>query len=291
MTVRKAVIPAAGLGTRFLPASKSVPKEMLPVVDKPIIQYIVEDAVASGIQTVVVVTGAHKRAIEDHFDYFFELDRRLEQAGKHDLLETSRRPADLANFVYVRQKEPLGNGHAVLVAREAVGDEPFGMLWGDDIVDADPPFLRQLIEVYERYQAPVVAVMEVPPENVSMYGIVAGERVGDRLWRLTSIVEKPAREEAPTNLAAVAGYVLTPDIFPLLEQTPRGQGGEIWLVDAVQQLAQRRPFYAYQFTGRRYDVGSKLEYLQATVDQALKRPDLGPPLQEYLRTRIAEGGP
>lgn len=280
------VIPAAGLGTRFLPASKAVPKEMLPVVDKPIIQYIVEDAVASGVETVVLVTGAYKRAIEDHFDYAFELEHRLRMSKKDDLVEAVRKPAELANFLYVRQKEPLGNGHAVLVAREAVGDEPFGMLWGDDMVDADPPFLRQLIQVHERLNAPVVAVMEVPPENVSMYGVVAGERVEERLWKLSTIVEKPKRAEAPSNLAAVAGYVLTPDIFPILERTTSGQGDEIWLVDAVRELAYQRPFYAYQFTGRRYDVGNKLEYLQATVDYALKRPDLGPPLRAYLKERL-----
>ncbi|MBI4494609.1 MAG: UTP--glucose-1-phosphate uridylyltransferase, partial [Chloroflexi bacterium] len=188
-----------------------------------------------------------------------------------------------------RQKEPAGNGHAVLVAREAVGEEPFGMLWGDDIVDADPPFLRQLIDVYERFDAPVVGVMEVARENISRYGIVAGEQLDDRLWRMTSIVEKPRPEAAPSNLAAVAGYVLTPDIFPLLAQTPRGQGGEIWLVDAVQELARRRPFYAYQFLGRRYDVGNKLEYLQANLDYALKRPDLGPALRSYLRTAARRG--
>lgn len=286
MTVRKVVIPVAGLGTRFLPATKAVPKEMLPVVDKPIVQYIVEDAVASGIETVVLVTSVYKRAIEDHFDYAYELEERLKAAGKTDLLEQVRRPAQAADFLYVRQKEPLGNGHAVLVAREAVGDEPFGMLWGDDMVDADPPFLQQLIDVHERLDAPVVAVMEVAEENVPRYGIVAGERVEERLWRMTSIVEKPRLQDAPSRLAAVTGYVLTPDIFPLLERTPRGQGGEIWLVDAVQELARRRPFYAYQFVGRRYDVGNKLEYLQANFDYALKQPDLGPALRTYLRERL-----
>jgi UTP--glucose-1-phosphate uridylyltransferase len=286
LSVRKAVIPAAGLGTRFLPATKAVPKEMLPVVDKPIIQYIVEDATSSGIETVIIVTGFHKRAIEDHFDYAFELEERLKAADKLDLRAEVRAPADAASFLYVRQKEPLGNGHAVLVAREAVGEEPFGMLWGDDFVDADPPVLRQLIDVYERFNAPVVAVMEVSQENVTKYGVIAGERIEDRLWRVRDIVEKPSRESAPSNLAAVVGYVLTPDLFPLLERTPRGQGGEIWLVDAIRELARLRPFYAYQFSGRRYDVGSKLEFLYANVDYALKRADLGPALKRYLQERI-----
>lgn len=286
--VRKAVIPAAGLGTRFLPASKAVPKEMLPIVDKPIIQYIVEDAVASGVETVVVVTSYYKRAIEDHFDYAFELQQRLEAAGKQDLLAEVVGPAEAANYVFVRQKEPRGNGHAVLVAREAVGDEPFGMLWGDDIVDADPPLLRQLIEVYEHFDAPVVAVMEVPRASISRYGVVSGEQVEDRLWRVRDIVEKPRVEDAPSTLAAVVGYVLTPDIFPILERTPRGHSGEIWLVDAVRTLARQRPMYAYQFSGRRYDVGNKLEFLYANIEYALKRADLGPELGRYLRRRLLD---
>ncbi len=225
--VRKAVIPAAGLGTRFLPASKAVPKEMLPLVDKPVIQYIVEGAVESGIEEVVVVTSAAKRAIEDHFDRFWELEDRLERSGKRDLLREAIRPAELAKFVYVRQGAPLGNGHAVLVAREVVGREPFAMLWGDDLVLGQPPFVRQLVDAYERTGGSVVAVMEVSVEDTAKYAVVeVAERLDERLTRVSRIIEKPSPGQAPSNLASVAGYVLTPDVFDYLEQTPAGKGGE-----------------------------------------------------------------
>jgi UTP--glucose-1-phosphate uridylyltransferase len=282
--VRKAVIPAAGLGTRFLPASKAVPKEMLPLVDKPVIQYIVEGAAASGIEEVVIVTAASKRAIEDHFDRFWELEYRLEQAGKDDLLAEARRPAELARFVFVRQGEPLGNGHAVLCAKEVIGDEPFVMLWGDDVVVGEPPFVEQLIRAYQRTGGAVVGVMAVPPEEAAKYGVVeVAERLDERLTRVARIVEKPKDGLAPSNLAAVAGYLLTPDIFTFLEQTPVGQGGEIWLADGVQKIAERGNFYALEFQGRRYDAGNKVEFLQATFELALARPDLGPPLREWFR--------
>jgi UTP--glucose-1-phosphate uridylyltransferase len=285
--VRKAVIPAAGLGTRFLPASKAVPKEMLPVVDKPVIQYIVEGAVVSGIQEVVLITASSKRAVEDHFDTFFELETRLEQAGKHDLLLETRRPAELARFVIVRQGAPLGNGHAVLLAKEVVGNEPFAMLWGDDMVIGDPPFVQQLIEAHERTGGAVVGVMAVPPEDAIKYGVIdIAERLDDRLVRASRIVEKPPIDAVPSNLAAVAGYVLTPDIFAYLEQTPVGQGGEIWLADGVQKIAEQGNLYALEFQGRRYDAGNKLEYLQATFDLALAREDLGPGLRTYLEARL-----
>ncbi|MBV8719217.1 MAG: UTP--glucose-1-phosphate uridylyltransferase [Chloroflexi bacterium] len=281
--VRKAVIPAAGLGTRFLPASKAVPKEMLPIVDKPVIQYIVEGAVESGIEEVVLVTASAKRAIEDHFDRFFELEYRLEASGKHDLLEETRRPAEMARFVMVRQGSPLGNGHAVLLAKEVVGDEPFAMLWGDDVVLGSPPFVQQLIEAHERTGGSVVGVMAVPPEEAIKYGVVeVAERLDDRLVRCSRIVEKPPRDQVPSNLAAVAGYVLTPDIFGYLEETGAGQGGEIWLADGVQKIAAKGNLYALEFVGRRYDAGNKLEYLQATVDLALARSDLGPAFRAYL---------
>jgi UTP--glucose-1-phosphate uridylyltransferase len=281
--VRKAVIPAAGLGTRFLPASKAVPKEMLPIVDKPVIQYIIEGAVASGIEEVVVITASAKRAIEDHFDRFFELEYRLESAGKYDLLEETRRPADMARFVFVRQGSPLGNGHAVLLAKEVVGDEPFAMLWGDDMVLGSPPFVAQLIAAHERTGGSVVGVMAVPPQEAIKYGVVeVAERLDDRLVRCSRIVEKPPRDQVPSNLAAVAGYVLTPDIFGYLEETDVGQGGEIWLADGVQKIAERGNLYALEFSGRRYDAGNKLEFLQATVDLALAREDLGPPFRAYL---------
>jgi UTP--glucose-1-phosphate uridylyltransferase len=285
--VRKAVIPAAGLGTRFLPASKAVPKEMLPVVDKPVIQYIVEGAVASGIEEIILITAAAKRAIEDHFDRFFELEYRLESAGKHDLLEETRRPADLARFVMVRQGAPSGNGHAVLLAKEVVGDEPFGMLWGDDVVLGTPPFLAQLIAAHERTGGSVVGVMAVPPQDAVKYGVVeVAERLDDRLVRCSRIVEKPPLDQVPSNLAAVAGYVLTPDIFEYLEQTDIGTGGEIWLADGVQKIAAKGNLYALEFEGRRYDAGNKLEYLQATVDVALDRPDLGPAFRAYLEEKL-----
>ena len=289
--VRKAVIPAAGLGTRFLPASKAVPKEMLPIVDKPVIQYIVEGAVESGIEEVVLITASAKRAIEDHFDRFFELEYRLEASGKHDLLEQTRRPAEMARFVSVRQGAPLGNGHAVLLAKEVVGDEPFAMLWGDDVVLGSPPFVRQLIEAHERTGGSVVGVMAVPPEEAVKYGVVeVAERLDDRLVRCSRIVEKPPRDQVPSNLAAVAGYVLTPDIFGYLEQTSVGQGGEIWLADGVQKIAAKGNLYALEFQGRRYDAGNKLEYLQATVDLALAREDLGPAFRAYLEEKLSAQG-
>ena len=285
--VRKAVIPAAGLGTRFLPASKAVPKEMLPVVDKPVIQYIIEGAVESGIEEVVLVTAAAKRAIEDHFDRFFELEYRLESAGNFDLLDEVRRLADMAKFVMVRQGSPLGNGHAVLLAKEVVGDEPFVMLWGDDIVLGDPPFVRQLMQAHERTGGSVVGVINVPPEEAVKYGVIeAAERLDERLVRASRIVEKPPRNEVPSNLAAVAGYLLTPDIFEFLEQTSAGQGGEIWLADGVQKIAAKGNLYALEFQGRRYDAGNKLEFLQATVDLALEHDELGPPFRAYLEQKL-----
>jgi UTP--glucose-1-phosphate uridylyltransferase len=285
--VRKAVIPAAGLGTRFLPASKAVPKEMLPIVDKPVIQYIVEGAVASGIEEVVLVTASAKRAVEDHFDRSFELEYRLEAGGKHDLLEQTRQLADMAKFVMVRQGSPLGNGHAVLLAKEVVGDEPFAMLWGDDMVLGDPPFVRQLIDAHERTGGSVVGVMAVPPEEAIKYGVIeVAERLDDRLVRASRIVEKPPRDQVPSNLAAVAGYLLTPDIFEYLEQTGAGQGGEIWLADGVQKIAAKGNLFALEFEGRRYDAGNKLEFLQATVDLALDRQDLGPAFRTYLESKL-----
>jgi UTP--glucose-1-phosphate uridylyltransferase len=285
--VRKAVIPAAGLGTRFLPASKAVPKEMLPVVDKPVIQYIIEGAVASGIEEIVLVTASAKRAIEDHFDRFFELEYRLEAAGKHDLLDEARRVAEMAKFIMVRQGSPMGNGHAVLLAREVVGNEPFAMLWGDDMVLGDPPFVKQLIDAHERTGGAVVGVMQVPPEEATKYGVIeVAERLDDRLVRASRIVEKPPRDQVPSNLAGVAGYLLTPDIFDYLEQTSAGQGGEIWLADGVQKIAAKGNLYALEFEGRRYDAGNKLEFLQATFDLALERDDLGPPLRAYLEEKL-----
>jgi UTP--glucose-1-phosphate uridylyltransferase len=282
--VRKAVIPAAGLGTRFLPATKAQPKEMLPIVDKPTIQYIVEDAVKSGIEQIVIVTGQSKRAIEDHFDYPFELAHRLREQRKFEELREVERISDLANFVYVRQKQPLGNGHAVLVAKEVIGDEPFAVLWGDDLVDAEVPFVQQMMNVYCRYGASVLAVMKVPQQNVSKYGVIAGKAVGDRIYEVSDLVEKPPVEEAPSDLAVVTGYILTPEIFEELENTQPGKGGEIWLSDAIRALMRRQKVFALEFEGKRYDAGNKLEFLQATVDFALKREDLRDEFRAYLKT-------
>lgn len=284
MKVRKAVIPAAGLGTRFLPATKALPKEMLPIVDVPVIQLIVEEAVESGIEEIVIITSGAKRSIEDHFDYAFELEYRLRSAGKDADAERVRAIAELARFVYVRQGEPLGNGHAVLCAREVIGREPFAVLWGDDIARANPPVCRQLIDVYERYGGSVLAVMPVSKEELSRYGVIAGYPIDERVYRVTGLVEKPAAESAPTNLAAVKAYVLTPEIFDILAETPRGQGGEIWLADAIQTLAQQQPVFACAFTGTRYDAGNKLDYLKATVEYALERDDIGPAFRAYLRS-------
>lgn len=282
--VRKAVIPAAGLGTRFLPATKAQPKEMLPIVDKPTIQYIVEDAVRSGIEQIVIVTGQSKRAIEDHFDYPFELAHRLREQKKFEELREVERISDIASFVYVRQKQPLGNGHAVLVTRDVVGDEPFAVLWGDDLVDAEVPLVQQMMDVYERYEASVLAVMKVPKQNVSKYGIVAAKPVADRVWEVTDLVEKPPVEEAPSDLAQVTGYILTPEIFDELERTVPGKGGEIWLSDAIRSLMRRQKVFALEFEGKRYDAGNKLEFLQATVDFALKRDDLREEFRAYLKS-------
>jgi UTP--glucose-1-phosphate uridylyltransferase len=261
---------------------------MLPIVDKPVIQYIVEGAVESGIEEVVVVTAGSKRSLEDHFDRFWELEYRLEGAGKQDLLEEARRPAELAKFVFVRQGAPLGNGHAVLMAKEVIGEEPFVMLWGDDIVLGQPPLVQQLVEAHQRTGGgAVVAVMRVSDEDAGKYGVIEiAERLDERLSRVSRIIEKPAPGQAPSNLAAVAGYLLTPNIFRYLEETPVGQGGEIWLADGVQRIAEDGNFYALEFQGRRYDAGNKLEFLQATVDVALARPDLGPGLRDYLRQRL-----
>lgn len=282
--VRKAVIPAAGLGTRFLPATKALPKEMLPLVDTPVIQYIVEDAVRAGISQVVIVTGQSKRAIEDHFDYPFELAYRLQQQNKTQELRDVERISELADFVYVRQKQPLGNGHAVLVAKEVVGGEPFAVLWGDDLVVAEVPLVRQMMDVYERYGASVLAVMRVPKENTSKYGVIAGKKVDDRIYEVSDLVEKPPVDEAPSDLAVVTGYILTPEIFEELEKTQAGKGGEIWLSDAIRGLMKRQKVYALEFEGRRYDAGNKLEFLQATVDFALERDDLRDDFRAYLKS-------
>jgi UTP--glucose-1-phosphate uridylyltransferase len=286
--VRKAVFPAAGLGTRFLPATKSMPKEMLPLVDKPLIQYGVEEAKHSGVQNIIIVTGRGKTAIEDHFDVSFELEQLLESRNKKDLLATVRSVSDLIDVSYVRQKEALGLGHAVLRAQALVGEEPFSVILSDDIVDSETPCLRQLLDVYEFYSAPVLALMEVPKEHISAYGVVDAEAVAhtggrDRLYRIRNLVEKPKAADAPSNLAIVGRYVLTPDIFTSLETIPPGSGGEIQLTDGLKHLLRSRPIYGYKFEGKRYDAGDKQGFLEATVEFALKRHDLGANFLQYLK--------
>ncbi len=287
--VRKAVFPAAGLGTRFLPATKAQPKEMLPLVDKPIIQYGVEEAMHSGIQNIIIVTGRGKTAIEDHFDVSFELENLLESRGKKDLLSIVRNVSDMIDVSYIRQKEALGLGHAVLRAKELVGPEPFAVVLADDVIDAETPCIRQLLDIYEFFSAPVLAVMEVPHEATSSYGVVDAEPIShngskDRVYRIRDLVEKPKPSEAPSNLAIVGRYILTPDVFDSLSNLEPGAGSEIQLTDGLRHLLRKRPIYAYRFEGKRYDAGDKMGFLKATVEFALQRHDLGAPFREYLRS-------
>ena len=285
MKIHKAVIPAAGFGTRFLPQTKAMPKEMLPIVDKPVIQYVVEEAVASGITDVVIVTGWHKRSIEDHFDYPFELIKMLEQQGKEKLLEEVKRTASLANFIYVRQKGPYGNGTPVLSARPVIGDEPFVVMWGDEFIYAKPPRALQCIKVFEKYGDPVISAVRVPKEDVSRYGIVEAKNVEDNIWQIERMVEKPSVEEAPSNLAAHGCYVLTPDIFPLLEKAKPGKSDEIWLTDAIQELMKVRPVYACEVKdGKYYDTGNKIEYLKTVIEFALAHKDINGEFRAYLKS-------
>jgi UTP--glucose-1-phosphate uridylyltransferase len=283
--VRKAVFPAAGLGTRFLPATKAQPKEMLPLVDKPIIQYGVEEALASGADNIILVTGRGKNAIEDHFDVAFELETFLEARGKTALLEEIRKVSNLINVSYVRQGEPLGLGHAVLVTQPLVGNEPFAVILADDVIDADPPAVRQMVNVFEELDGPVLAIEEVPHESVSSYGIVDAEEIRPGVYRIRDMVEKPPKEEAPSNLAIIGRYVLTPDIFPALEETAREKDrtGEIQLTNALRKLLKQRPVYGCRIEGVRHDTGNKLGFLKAVVYFALRRPDLAGPFSEYLR--------
>jgi len=285
--VRTAVFPAAGLGTRFLPATKAQPKEMLVLVDKPVIQYGVEEAVASGIANIVIVTGRGKNAIEDHFDRAVELESFLEQRGKKEQLEEIRKITQLINVAYVRQGEPLGLGHAVLTARNLVGGEPFAVVLGDDVIDADPPALKQMIDVFQRVDGPVLAVERVPVEDVSSYGIVDVDEssdLGPGVHRIRSLVEKPRREDAPSNLAIIGRYILTPDIFVALDATGRDRTGEIQLTNGLRELQKTRPIYACEISGVRHDTGNKLGFLKALVYFALKRPDLAEPFRQYLES-------
>lgn len=288
--VRKAVIPAAGLGTRFLPATKATPKEMLPIVDKPTIQYIVEEALDSGIEEILIITGRSKRAIEDHFDRSIELELNLEASGKTAELEMVKEISGI-RIHYTRQKEPRGLGHAILCAKQFVGNEPFAVLLGDDVVDAQVPALKQLINVYDKTGASVLGVQEVPLEKVSSYGIVTSQPTDEaRTFTVSDMVEKPAVEDAPSRLAVLGRYVITPEVFDILEQTPPGRGNEIQLTDALKVLAKEQSMYAYNFEGRRYDVGDKQGFLEATVEMALKRPDLRDKFLAYLKELVAKEG-
>jgi UTP--glucose-1-phosphate uridylyltransferase len=284
--IRKAVFPAAGLGTRFLPATKAQPKEMLPLVDKPIIQYVIEEAVASGLTSIIIVTGRGKNAIEDHFDVSYELEKLLEERGKRDLLEQVRTISSMVNVCYVRQGETLGLGHAVLVAKDLIGDEPFAVMLGDDIIDSAVPCMKQMVEVYQEHGGPVVAVHQVPREEISAYGVIDGvpEGASGRVYRIRDMVEKPSAGEAPSDLAIIGRYILTPDIFEVLETTPRDKGGEIQLTNGLRVLKERRAMYGYRFDGVRHDAGNKLGFLKATVEFALKREDLGAPFRDYLKS-------
>ena len=286
--VRKAVFPAAGLGTRFLPATKAQPKEMLPLVDKPIIQYVVEEAVHSGIENIIIVTGRGKNAIEDHFDVSYELEKILELRGQHELLQVVRRVSDLVKFSYVRQKEALGLGHAILMARDLVGEEPFAVLLGDDIIDSPTPCLRQMLDARETHPGSIIAIQEVPRESISNYGVISGHPIShngttDRLYQLTDLVEKPSAEAAPSNLAVIGRYILEPEIFDALASTKPGARGEIQLTDALRMHLCDHPIYGWRFEGKRYDAGDKLGYLAATVEFALRRDDLGPAFRQYLK--------
>jgi UTP--glucose-1-phosphate uridylyltransferase len=281
--IRKAVFPAAGLGTRFLPATKAQPKEMLPLVDKPIIQYGVEEAVESGVDNIILVTGRGKNAIEDHFDVSVELETFLEARGKKDLLAEIRKISNLINFSYVRQGEPLGLGHAVLVTKALVGNEPFAVILGDDVIDAKPPALRQMIDVFQDVQGPVLAIERVPREDVSSYGIIDAEEIRPGVYRIRDMVEKPPRNEAPSDLAIIGRYILTPDIFPALETTVSDRTGEIQLTNGLRHLLKQRPIYGCRIDGVRHDTGNKLGFLKAVVYFALRRQDLGNAFREYLR--------
>ena len=281
--ITKAVFPAAGLGTRFLPATKAMPKEMLPLVDKPLIQYVVEEAVSSGIEEVVLVTGRGKRAIEDHFDVAFELEEELKAKGKHKILSEVQRIADLVTFCYIRQKKALGLGHAVLTAKRVVGNEPFAVLLGDDIIDAATPVLRQMMDVYRRYPGTILAIQKVPRSQTRNYGIIDARKIENDVYLVKHLVEKPAPEDAPSNLAIIGRYILTPEIFTALEHTKAGKGGEIQLTDGLRLLMEKQPIYAFEFEGTRYDAGDKLGFLKATVEFGLKNTEFGAEFRTYLQ--------
>ncbi len=285
MKVRKAIIPAAGLGTRFLPATKAQPKEMLPIVDKPTIQYIIEEAVASGIEEILIITGRNKKSIEDHFDKSVELEMELEKSGKQEMLELVRGISDMVDIHYIRQKEPRGLGHAINCAKSFVGNEPFAVMLGDDVVDSEVPCLKQLINCFNEYKTTILGVQTVEFDNVNKYGIIDGLPIENRVYKVKKLVEKPSVEEAPSNIAILGRYIITPQIFKVLENTKPGKGNEIQLTDALETLIKSEAMYAYNFEGRRYDVGDKLGFLEATVEFALKREELREEFIEYLNTK------
>lgn len=286
MKIRKAIIPAAGLGTRFLPATKAQPKEMLPIVDKPTIQYIVEEAVNSGIEDIIIVTGRNKRSIEDHFDKSIELELELEKKGKEELLEIARSVSEIANIHYIRQKEPRGLGHAILMAKHFIGNEPFAVLLGDDIIVSKKPCLQQMIDVYNEYRTSILGVQQVQKEDVSKYGIINGMHIEDRIYKVKDLVEKPKVSDAPSNIAILGRYIITPTIFDYLETQGEGAGGEIQLTDSLKRLVKDEAIYAYDFVGERYDVGNKMGYLQATVETALRKEELRDDFIDYLKYTI-----
>lgn len=288
-TVKKAVIPAAGLGTRFLPATKAQPKEMLPIVDKPTLQYIIEEAVASGVEEILIITGRNKKSIEDHFDKSVELELELENKGKTELLEIVRNISNMVNIHYIRQKEPKGLGDAIYCARYFIGDEPFAVMLGDDIVDNEggKPCLKQLIDAYEKYETTILGVQEVAKEDTDKYGIVNGTKVAEDVYKVKDLVEKPEPEKAPSNVAILGRYIIMPEIFDILRELPPGKNSEIQLTDALEKLSEKKDVYAYEFEGKRYDLGDKHGFLQATVDFALKRPDLRDGFLEYI-TKVSK---
>ena len=285
MKVKKAIIPAAGLGTRFLPATKAQPKEMLPIVDKPTIQFIIEEAIASGIEEILIITGRNKKCIEDHFDKSIELEMELEKAGKSDLLELVRDISDMVDIHYIRQKEPKGLGHAIHCAKTFVGNEPFAVLLGDDVVDSEVPCLKQLIDCYNEYKTTIVGVQPVDEDKVDKYGIVDGIHIEDRVYKVKDLVEKPSVEEAPSNIAILGRYIITPQIFEVLENTVPGKNGEIQLTDALKTLIGQEAMYAYNFRGKRYDLGDKFGFIQATIEYALKKPELRENVLNYLNNK------
>ncbi|HCX03498.1 MAG TPA: UTP--glucose-1-phosphate uridylyltransferase [Clostridiales bacterium] len=286
MKVKKAVIPAAGLGTRFLPSTKAQPKEMLNIFDKPSIQYIVEEAVEAGIEDILIILGRNKKSIEDHFDKSYELEDKLKSKGKKELLEGVEKISNLGNIHYIRQKEPLGLGHAIYCAKAFVGNEPFAVMLGDDIVKSKKPCIKQLIEKYEEYNSTIIGVQEVEKSQVDKYGIVKGEKINERLYKVEDLVEKPKVKEAPSNIAILGRYVISPEIFPILQHTKPGAGNEIQLTDGLKELARRRNVYSYVFEGKRYDVGNKLGFLEATVEFALDDKELGSTFKKYLKNLI-----